>query len=558
MVNLFQGVPRQFGDDSYGAVLQPDDLAPTTKQVVGTYIEDAFLGDLTMNQLQEADQLHGYEREGEAMDKDQWEKSEYHRPGIEYYNGMTDQSAQFLANKKDAEDARAEIYSRANSWQSAAGVAAGFAAGIFEPLNIGVGLVTMGIGNLVTDVGRIGRTVKSLSQTGKYVPALVKGAAEGAAAAVLTEGVTYNARNDLQSDYDVTDSLFNFATSIALGSGLRAGGEFFKDRSTAKDIARQQGKLEGATQQVLAGKRVDVGAIQDMMDIHDMPHIENIIRNSFEEGAVTKDRLNELLNYKEYTGVEKRGVDVFEKVKSSVENIDKQLAEKTEALKKISTPENFDSLLAAEGYPVMVKAGLVENINNYIAARALEREQLDPGKSGKRHRVFDEETAAKLNDMRENLKSFNQLNDSGRNASVAQQIQTQKKSLVTDIKVLQQQKSDVLSQNFPTLEEMLAQMQGHMNDKVERVKNKVKDYQDVTTDSIFSDEDLNKDPQFFNSSDDVDVTGRAEEVEKAVKDLDALGLVSEDEKAYIEKLNSVKEEDLAKAFSAAEACLTRG
>jgi hypothetical protein len=556
MVNLFTGIPRKFDQGSYNSVLQPNDLAPTTKQVIGTYIDEAFLGDLTYQQLKDQDSLHKFEREGEPISKEAWKESDHFREGLEYYDGMTTSSAEFLATRKDEEEARADVISRATGWQSAAGILSSFGAGVFEPLNLGVGLVTFGAGTALSRLASVGKNVKNLARYGKYVPAATKGAAEGVAAAGIIEAATYNARQDLQSDYDVYDSLFNFGTSLILGAGLNVGGTFISEKINAREFRRREAKLDGVVQQVVSGRRVDTSVIDDVLDIDDVKFVRNVIESSFDEGAIPTEKLDELLNFSRVLGEGEN--NVFAAAKAVTGDIERLISENRSRLDYLSSPEAFNEALAAEGYPVMMKAALTENIDNYVVSRAAARAELNPGKKGKRLKLFDGETDLRVKELREDLKVFDKLNDEGRSVAAAEKLRNESKELRSAIKAMEKERADLVKKAAPDPEIVKQQLDNAEQVKVERVKARIRENQNVESDNFYSSRDFEKPEEFFNDADEVDVTGRVEEAEAYINELRDEDLLDADEIAYFEKLNTVNEKDIEAGFRAAEICLNRG
>jgi hypothetical protein len=202
--------------------------------------------------------------------------------GVQWYEGMTRESAEISKEFNDAARKRAQILQDASTSQSVAGFAVGFGAGVFEPKNLAVGVaaaVTLpGLGA----TGVLGRSVQRAYQMRKTATQMRKtatlgtraliGGAEGVAAGVAVEPSNRYSAKILQQDYTMLDSVFNVATSTAFGAGLPVAAKGLSNASPfiKEKIAKFKGRtmdvvtaeIDLATTQFTNGQRVDVGVIE--------------------------------------------------------------------------------------------------------------------------------------------------------------------------------------------------------------------------------------------------------------------------------------------------------
>ena len=561
MVNLHLGTKNiRNAGGRYSGLLTPDELAPTTGQVAEAYIDDAWLGDLTANQLFEAGFLGEYDKLGDPLDKDSYKKSEFYREGIEYYEGMSTASAEFLAKRRDEENARMDVMSRASGWQTAGGITSALGAGVFEPLNLGVGLVTAGLGTLAISAKRLGTTMKNLSKYGKYTPNIVRGATEGLVAAGVIEAISAPAQEVVQSDYDTADSLMNIGTSLLFGVGFDVGGQFISNKISSKRIVKEQNRLDGAVQQIFEGKSVDINAVDNVTDVEGFRGGARALQNELDEIEINALRkIDELLSQKEVLD----------------ENVFSLLKEKQEVISSLRSEKSPKSLLS-----FLIKEGGLKDYKGELKALGLDAKSR-PGLLSNKGLDLDEAglrafEAGYFNERPDVPELLQAIDD---DFSFKNKVPQSELGKIEYINALQQQLEEVdrllssygveddvaefrrMSQKLQmnkNIDDAIIRLEQETQKKVEDIKSKISEHGDVRSDNIYDDADFIKDERFFNNADEVDVSGRVEEIDQAIKDLDEIGLLTDEEKLILDSYNKVNEEDIIAAYRAAEICLTRG
>jgi len=560
MLNLFVGQQRKFDDGQFAGIVTPEALAPTTSEVVQTYIEDAFVGELTAKKLLESKELSEYEERGEPLTEEQWRESSFYRTSLSYYPQMTTAAAEFLAQKKDEEAARDDVMSRASGWQTAAGVASSLGAGVFEPLNLATGLATLGGGTLLLSLKRVGTAVNRLRRFGKYAPAAAMGVGEAAVATGLIEAISAPAQERLQSDYDTADSLMNFGASMLLGVGFNVGGVFFRERIRAREFRREQARLDGVVQQIVSGKRPDVDAIDNAEFLSGYRGAEVAFQNEIDDIQITALRkIEELRAQKESIdddlfGLLTRKRDVLSDMRSvgrpkSLSAFLRQeggVQEFSDELKSIGvTSKTHPGLVSKRGLS-LDEAGLRAYEAGYFSERPTTAEFLEaldadfnaaprvPARDVDRESYI----ASLQNELLELERALGEYN-------------------VGDEAVFFRDLSQRAAIN-ENIDDAIVRLEAEANDRVRRMQSTIREQQSSSSDPLYDDRDFSPDERFYNNAEEVDVTGRMEEVDIVLDDLREQGLVSEDEVAYFEKLDAVKEDDLRSAYVSAQNCLLRG
>lgn len=257
---------------------------PSTGEVVSSYIEETFQGEGSLMQDLRARDIKKAEESGTPISEEDWKNSDSYRSGISYYPTMTKDSASILAEIQDDRTNREFIINKASGLQSAVGFASGFLTGIAEPKNLVSGvaaaITTSGLGAVFPSLGRM-IAVNSIRG------AAARGAAEGVVAAAVTEPSNLESSRIVQGDYDMSDSMINFALSSILGAGIGAGAKTLELRKVRKfqpdpQIATKE--FDTALGQIVQGKKVDVQAVKDIENvsavnkaIKDLPKIEEKI-----------------------------------------------------------------------------------------------------------------------------------------------------------------------------------------------------------------------------------------------------------------------------------------
>ena len=139
--------------------------------------------------------------------------------------GMRQGALDLLLNRRRAERERAIIMQNAPGSAAPAMVLASFAAQAVDPVNIASAFIPV--------VGEARYTAMLAGATGFGARLGVRagvGAVEGAVGAAILEPGVYTLSQQLQDDYDITDSLTNIAFGAALGGSLRGIGGIVRDR----------------------------------------------------------------------------------------------------------------------------------------------------------------------------------------------------------------------------------------------------------------------------------------------------------------------------------------
>lgn len=142
-----------------------------------------------------------------------------------------------LIDGKKLENYRSFISEKATFWQGAAGLGAGFAASMLDPINLASSVIPVpGLGAarmmplLAGAKGAAGRTGLRL----------LEGAASGAVGAAVVEPLVYSGQQALQADYDLASSLMNIGFGAAMGAGMKAAHGLWREHAVAKKGGPQE------------------------------------------------------------------------------------------------------------------------------------------------------------------------------------------------------------------------------------------------------------------------------------------------------------------------------
>jgi hypothetical protein len=263
--------------DALGQANQRTQLfSPKTSVVVEAGVEDAFQGATTLYADVKAQEVLAAERNGIKITEEDYKNDpELYSEGVSWVEGMTRESALISKQVNDAARYRQQLFADASTRQAALGIAAGFGAGIVEPKNLAVGVAVSAAAPVLGTAGFLGNTMRrayQLRKTATLGQRVAIGAGEGVVAGVLVEPSGRYSAKILQQDYTMMDSLFNVATSTALGGLLPVAGagvgkaktfldaKVEKFRGRAGDVIAHE--IDLATQQLEAGQRVDVSAVE--------------------------------------------------------------------------------------------------------------------------------------------------------------------------------------------------------------------------------------------------------------------------------------------------------
>lgn len=139
--------------------------------------------------------------------------------------GMRQGALDLLISRRRAERERSILMQNAPGSAAPAMILASFAAQAVDPINIASAFIPV--------VGEARYTAMLAGAVGAGARLGVRagvGAIEGAVGSALLEPAVYTLSQQLQDDYDITDSLTNIAFGAALGGSLRGIGGIVKDR----------------------------------------------------------------------------------------------------------------------------------------------------------------------------------------------------------------------------------------------------------------------------------------------------------------------------------------
>jgi len=145
----------------------------------------------------------------------EWRDSEYFREGLSFPNGVREEVAGILAERKDAERYRQDIFLRSKGvFRKGSMLATELAASVLDPINVASAFVPV--------VGQA-RFLGLVARFGKTPGRAITGAVEGVAGAAMVEPVVLAASRQEQADYRMTDSLINVGFGTVFGGGLHVG-----------------------------------------------------------------------------------------------------------------------------------------------------------------------------------------------------------------------------------------------------------------------------------------------------------------------------------------------
>ena len=147
-------------------------------------------------------------------------------------SGIREGALNLLLERRREERERQIVLNNAPSGSAPAVIAAQFAAQMIDPINIASAFIPV-----VGEARYSAMLARATTFGGRAAVRVGVGAAEGAVGAAVLEPFVYTLSNQLQDDYDLTDSLENVLFGAALGGGLRGVGGAILDRIKApKDV----------------------------------------------------------------------------------------------------------------------------------------------------------------------------------------------------------------------------------------------------------------------------------------------------------------------------------
>lgn len=139
--------------------------------------------------------------------------------------GIRQGSLDLLLDRRRAERERSIILQSAPSGAAPAVLLASFAAQAIDPINVASAFIPV-----VGEARYTAMLARTTTLAGRLGVRAGVGAVEGAVGTALLEPAVYTLSQQLQDDYDLTDSLTNIAFGTVLGGSLRGVGGLVKDR----------------------------------------------------------------------------------------------------------------------------------------------------------------------------------------------------------------------------------------------------------------------------------------------------------------------------------------
>ena len=187
------------------------------------------------------------------LTQEEFKGSEYYRDGLEWYDGMNEASAGIIAERKDRERERQDVFARTPTGfiSGASLLAVDFAGQLLDPLNVAAMFIpVVGQSKFISMAGKMGIT-KARAATGMI---------EGAVGTAMIEPIVYLSAKKEQADYGMYESLAAMAFGIGFGGTLHVGfgriGDFLGISKYAQDAS-----FRTAIKQSIMGDDVDVSGI---------------------------------------------------------------------------------------------------------------------------------------------------------------------------------------------------------------------------------------------------------------------------------------------------------
>lgn len=497
---------------------------PSTSEVIRAQVDEIFTGAGSLKAYIDAGNVSREAKTGVRLSKEEWEASEYFRPGINFFDGITNNSAQILAERYDNNQDNAFALERASTLQRGLGLGVGLVAGVFEPVNLVSGvaaaLATGGLGSAIPTIGR-------LTAVNSVRGAATRGAIEGVVGAALTEpGSLYSAKR-LQEDYTLSDSLLNLGIGAILGGGLGAGTkalELRAARSIEDDIKLKTKEFDTALTQTIQGAAIDVEPVKSLQDIENIKIAKREIAKLDEKISLLK---------------EKEGIVEPATISPEIRNLDSV---------KASTPNVVSSISETPDIINVTQASLPVKLRNSEEATSFLRQIVEYADTNSKKVIIDS-SGSKLFKNTSIQRPYKDLgftkNPKGQWERKAKKAQysRQLQRLMRKQKEWQSKLTTAKDPSIPDLE--------HFTNK-------------VNTSSAYSEKDISEISKYFDEFKDIDdqiqIERELESFQAELLELQAKGLISNEELAIINNLSDIDKESsiFDNVLFAAKICLTRG
>jgi hypothetical protein len=178
-----------------------------------------------------------------VLTEPEWKESELYRPGLKYYDGMTQNEARNRADIHDDIRQREFVIEKATGAQKAAGFLSALIGGAAEPQNVASGVVASAVLGPAGPVasfakalpGAYGTTLGSLFKAKRTIKgAIGYGAVTGAVGDALVEPLNYSAAKSFGEPYDSADVLMNIGQSALFGGLFEGGAQYLRNRRSTR------------------------------------------------------------------------------------------------------------------------------------------------------------------------------------------------------------------------------------------------------------------------------------------------------------------------------------
>ncbi len=191
---------------------------------------------------------------GNKLNAEEYKKSEYFRPGIEYPNGVGENIARIRANKYDKERERQFELSQTNNGivQTASNWTASLIGSLLDPLTDATAVAAPELAGV-----RVASVLSKLNNISRFVPEVGRGLAEGALVATPQALSEYDVQNQLGMDPKAAEILSTIGLGAGFGGAIRG---FIAWRNPIKPEADLMAR-QTAVNQLAEGKSVNVNDI---------------------------------------------------------------------------------------------------------------------------------------------------------------------------------------------------------------------------------------------------------------------------------------------------------
>lgn len=206
--------------------------------------------------------------ESPQIAREDWADHPNYREGVEWYEGMREETARILADRRDRMDSRQRIMANSSTVESILGFGSALIAGVPEPANAASAMVaasmTYGAGGLVKVLGRGAQTLRHLStfskatKTGEQV---LQGAVlEGAIGSTIMEPLAWQISESQGEEYTAQDAALGFGGSVLFPIATYGVGRLFGTVARARGVNERDVGLEIGAEQFLNGEEINPDA----------------------------------------------------------------------------------------------------------------------------------------------------------------------------------------------------------------------------------------------------------------------------------------------------------